>query len=93
MRIQWNGGSTKLLDIRGSNTMSPLLVAALYAHKDMVLYLYSMANNMIGEEWSDSDRIMVMQACVATNLYANLSLGSTSNMVNNRKDQVFYIHL
>lgn len=68
--------NSKLLGIHGHRNMSPLMIAATYAHKDMVLYLYSMANNMTGEEWSDSDRIMVMNACVTTNLYGNLSLGS-----------------
>ncbi|XP_074354237.1 uncharacterized protein LOC141693129 isoform X1 [Apium graveolens] len=58
-----------LLSIRGNNNMSPLLMAALFGHKDMVSYLYSKTKNMTGEDWTDMDRTMVMNACISAKLY------------------------
>lgn len=41
----------KLLMKRGTNNMSPLSLAALFRHNDMVSCLYSKSNNMIHDEW------------------------------------------
>ncbi|KAK1355034.1 Ankyrin repeat-containing protein [Heracleum sosnowskyi] len=58
-----------LLQKRGNNNMSPLLMAALFGHKDMVSYLYSKTNNMRGDDWTATDRIMLLHACISANLY------------------------
>ncbi|XP_017243138.1 ankyrin repeat-containing protein ITN1-like isoform X2 [Daucus carota subsp. sativus] len=58
-----------LLMIRGNNNMSPLLMAALFGHKEMVSYLYSRTDNMTGGDWTDTDRIMLLNACISAKLY------------------------
>ncbi|KAL8093773.1 uncharacterized protein LOC141688810 [Apium graveolens] len=59
----------KLLQKRGNNNMSPLFMAALFGHKDMVTYLYSETNDMKDDDWTDTDRIMLLHACISANLY------------------------
>lgn len=61
-----------LLKIRGNNEMSPLLIAALFGQKNMVSYLYSKTNEMTDQEWTDMDRIMLLQACISTKLYGKV---------------------
>ncbi|XP_017237648.1 uncharacterized protein LOC108210758 isoform X2 [Daucus carota subsp. sativus] len=58
-----------LLKIRGNNKMSPLLMAALFGHKDMVSYLYNKTKNMTDDDWINTDRIMLLHACISANLY------------------------
>lgn len=70
-----------LLMIRGNNEMSPLLMAALFGHNDMVSYLYSKTNNLTDDDWNNMDRIRLLHACVSANLYGEspkLSLGSST---------------
>ncbi|KAK1355208.1 PGG domain-containing protein [Heracleum sosnowskyi] len=59
----------KLLKTRGNNHMSPLMMAALFGRKDMVSYLYSKTNNMIDEDWTVKDRVMLLHACMSADLY------------------------
>lgn len=47
-----------LLTKRGANDMTPLSLAAFYRHNEMVSCLYSKANNMKGDEWTNMDRSM-----------------------------------
>ena len=71
-----------LLMIRGNNNMSPLLMAALFGHEEMVSYLYSETDNMTGGDWTDMDRIMLLNACISAKLYGKLSPGS--NILTNK---------
>ncbi|WOG94102.1 hypothetical protein DCAR_0313394 [Daucus carota subsp. sativus] len=64
-----------LLTKRGANNMSPLSLAALFRHNGMVSCLYSKSNNMTDDEWTGTDRVMLLQACISANLYGKLSLG------------------
>ncbi|XP_028119218.1 ankyrin repeat-containing protein At5g02620-like isoform X2 [Camellia sinensis] len=52
--------------IRGSKGMTPLYMAALLGHSDMVWYLYKKTKS---EDLSDDDRIGILNTCVSTDLY------------------------
>ncbi|XP_028057663.1 ankyrin repeat-containing protein ITN1-like isoform X2 [Camellia sinensis] len=52
--------------IRGSQGMTPLYMAALLGHSDMVWYLYQKTKS---EDLSDEDRIGILNTCVSTDLY------------------------
>ncbi|CAL5346681.1 unnamed protein product [Camellia sinensis] len=52
--------------IRGSHGMTPLYMAALLGHSDMVWYLYQKTKS---EDLSDEDRIGILNTCVSTDLY------------------------
>ncbi|KAF5938166.1 hypothetical protein HYC85_025672 [Camellia sinensis] len=52
--------------IRGSQGMTPLYMAALLGHSDMVWYLYKKTKS---EDLSDDDRIGILNTCVSTDLY------------------------
>ncbi|KAK1355082.1 PGG domain-containing protein [Heracleum sosnowskyi] len=58
-----------LLRKRGTNNMSPLSLAALFRRNDLVSCLYSKTNNMTDDEWTNTDRVMLLQACISANLY------------------------
>lgn len=55
-----------LLNLRGNRRMSPLMIASILGHKDMMSYLYTMTNDMKGEEWIAEDRIMLLYYCFNT---------------------------
>ncbi|KAI8011826.1 Ankyrin repeat-containing protein ITN1 [Camellia lanceoleosa] len=52
--------------ICGSQGMTPLYMAALLGHSDMVWYLYQKTKS---EDLSDEDRIGILNTCVSTDLY------------------------
>ncbi|XP_028093374.1 ankyrin repeat domain-containing protein 29-like [Camellia sinensis] len=52
--------------IRGSQGMTPLYMAALLGHSDMVWYLYQKTKS---KDLSDEDRIGILNTCVSTDLY------------------------
>ncbi|KAF5940520.1 hypothetical protein HYC85_021687 [Camellia sinensis] len=52
--------------IRGSQGMTPLYMAALLGHSDMVWYLYQKAKS---EDLSDEDRIGILNTFVSTDFY------------------------
>ncbi|CAL5408895.1 unnamed protein product [Camellia sinensis] len=52
--------------IRGSQGMTPLYMAALLGHSDMVWYLYQKAKS---EDLSDEDQIGILNTCVSTDFY------------------------
>ncbi|GMP74480.1 hypothetical protein CsSME_00031888 [Camellia sinensis var. sinensis] len=52
--------------IRGSQGMTPLCMAALLGHSDMVWYLYQKTKS---KDLSDEDRIGILNTCVSTDLY------------------------
>ncbi|CAL5412844.1 unnamed protein product [Camellia sinensis] len=52
--------------IHGSQGMTPLYMAALLGHSDMVWYLYQKTKS---EDLSDEDRIGILNTCVSTDLY------------------------
>ncbi|KAL7210853.1 hypothetical protein ACSBR2_013847 [Camellia fascicularis] len=52
--------------IRGSQGMTPLYMAALLGHSEMVWYLYQKTKS---EDLSDEDRIGILNTCVSTDLY------------------------
>ncbi|CAL5430971.1 unnamed protein product [Camellia sinensis] len=52
--------------IRGSQGMTPLYMAALLGHSDMVWYLYQKTKS---EDLLDEDRIGILNTCVSTDLY------------------------
>ncbi|CAL5411341.1 unnamed protein product [Camellia sinensis] len=52
--------------IRGSQGMTPLYMAALLGHSDMVWYLYQKTKS---EDLSDEDRIGILNTCVSTDFY------------------------
>lgn len=54
---------------RGKNNMLPVLIAASFGQKDMVLFLYSLTDNMTYSVHTDTDRENLLHACISANLY------------------------
>lgn len=80
-----------LLKKLGANNMSPLSLAALFRRNDMVSCLYSKTNNMTDDEWTNKDRVMLLQACISADLYGKLSLGR--NILINKKNLFIFIYV
>ncbi|XP_063945559.1 ankyrin repeat-containing protein NPR4-like isoform X3 [Daucus carota subsp. sativus] len=77
-----------LLTKRGANNMSPLSLAALFRHNGMVSCLYSKSNNMTDDEWTGTDRVMLLQACISANLYGKLSLDIALKLLHHHKKEL-----
>ncbi|KAK1560493.1 hypothetical protein Q3G72_027229 [Acer saccharum] len=56
----------KLPSIRGSKGATPLCMAALLGHREMVWYLYSLTNE---EDQNEKDRIELLVAVINAGLY------------------------
>lgn len=56
----------ELPNIQGFRDMTPLLMAVLLGHKDMVWYLLNVTDN---DRLTDNDRIELLNSSIATNLF------------------------
>lgn len=67
-------GKNSFLQMNRGKNMLPVLIAASFGQKDMVLYLYSLTDNMTYSAHTDTDRENLLHACISANLYGTLSL-------------------
>ncbi|KAL7616218.1 hypothetical protein Lser_V15G01784 [Lactuca serriola] len=58
-----------LLNIRGSEGLEPLCVAAFYGNRDMVDYLYEKSNKMTGLDWKASTKQWLLLKCIEFDLF------------------------
>ncbi|KAI7725049.1 hypothetical protein M8C21_009103 [Ambrosia artemisiifolia] len=58
-----------LTEIPNNQRVMPLYMAALFAKREMVTYLYEISKNMSGDFWSDDNRGWVLQKCVEADMF------------------------
>lgn len=61
-----------LLNIRGSEGLEPLCVAAFYGNRDMVDYLYEKSNKMTGLDWKASTKQWLLLKCIEFDLFGKI---------------------